>query len=323
MDGRRNQGGEVKAAAAVFAVVAALCLTACGSSASGSESDAPPSHTLNAHTAATGLGSLQSLRIVSGGHLRTYLLYVPASDSAKNRLPLVLAYHGAGDTATGTSTETNLLKTAEQQQDMIVAFMQGYDDTWNEVAGHTPAHQAGINDVAYTAAVLRRIETYYDVDLTRVAATGVSNGALLVDLLGCRLAANLTLIAPIEGELPVSISPGCRPAMPISVYEVHGTSDGQIPYGGGPFPGVGGGTTVLSAPAAVARWSKLDHCTSKAPRSQSGADVFTNFVGCKLGVTVTLDTVLGGQHVWPPDLAGDLLGVFSKMTGKRRAVRPS
>jgi polyhydroxybutyrate depolymerase len=308
---RQTGSGLLRTPAALFAVVLTLCLAACGGSAA-------------AHSSAkvSGASSLQTLHILSGGHLRTYLLYVPPGDSKKHRLPLVLVYHGADDTAAATTKETDLLNVAEQRHNMILAFMQGYDDTWNEGAGNTPAHAAGINDVNFTSAVLRRLESHYYVDLRRVVATGLSNGALLTDLLGCRLAPNLTLIVPVEGQLPVSVSPGCRPRTPISVLEVHGTDDQVIPYGGGPFAGVGGGTSVLSAPAAVARWATLDHCGVHASASQSGDSALTSYTGCKQAVTVTLDSIQGGQHQWPNNFGEQIVGAFSSLAGKHRAVTP-
>jgi polyhydroxybutyrate depolymerase len=313
----------VKSPRALLALVVACCLIGCGTRDALASAHSPPgSHSDHSATSKPGTGGLKTVHVMSGGHLRTYLLYVPPGDSTTHRLALVLVYHGALDTAIETTTETNLLTIAKQRHNMILAFMQGYDDTWNEGAGHTPAHQAGINDVAFTATVLSRIESNYDVDLRRVAATGLSNGALLTELLGCRLAADLTLIAPVEGQLPVSVSSDCRPSTPISVFEVHGTDDQSIPYGGGPFVGVGGGTTVLSAPASAARWAGLDRCAGDGQQSQTGNDVLTTYTGCREGVTVTLDSVQGGQHDWPDNFGQTLVDVLASLKSRRPALRP-
>jgi polyhydroxybutyrate depolymerase len=242
---------------------------------------------------------LASYSITAAGRKRTYILYVPPGISQRHRLPLVLVFHGALDTAQNAVTETNLYPQARAHRNMILAFMQGYDDTWNEDAGNTPAHAAGVNDVAFTSAVISHVESGLPVDRHRVVATGISNGALLTELLGCQLAGSLTLIVPVEGQLPQSVSPGCRPSRPISVFEIHGTADASIPYGGGHFVGVGGGTTVLSAPASAARWAALDGCRSGTSTTTSGNSVLTHYRGCRDGVFVTLDTIRGGQHVWP------------------------
>jgi polyhydroxybutyrate depolymerase len=302
-----------------------LCLIGwAGLNVAASASGSTPARTARAtpHTNPAGTNGLKAVGVSSGGHARAYLLYVPPGDSSKHPLPLVLVYHGAGETDMNPPTDTGLLSADEKSHSMILAFLQGYDNTWNEGAGNTPAHQAGINDVAFTSLVLQRIETHYDVDMHRVVATGISNGALMTELLGCRLAGSLTLVVPVEGELPVSVASGCRPALPISIFEVHGTTDPDIPYGGGHFDGIGGGTTVLSAPASVARWAALDHCAGKTNRSQSGKVVLTGFKACSQGVTVTLDTIIDGQHVWPPAFAQTLAHAITALPTTRTASKP-
>jgi polyhydroxybutyrate depolymerase len=241
------------------------------------------------------------------GRLRSYIVYAPPGGA--RRSPLVLVFHGAEDTAEGTAQETDFLQVAAQDG-FVVAFLQGYEDTWNEGAGHTPAEVAHVNDVEFTSEVLTQIERSYSIDRTRVAAVGLSNGALLTELLGCRLADRLTLIAPIAGQLPVSVSPTCRPARPISVLEMHGTADQAIPYGGGHFVGVGGGTTVLSAPASAARWASLDGCKSHRQTADAPqATLLTAYSACHDHVTVALRSLQGAGHGWPEDV-GLLIAEF-------------
>jgi polyhydroxybutyrate depolymerase len=268
-----------------------------------------------------GTRGLETISVTPVKRTRTFLLYVPPGDSASHPFPLVLVYHGADDTALDTAQSTGLLRLAEQHHNMIVAFLQGYDDTWNDDAGNPPAEAAGVDDVAFTTAVLRRIESSYSVDLHQVVATGFSNGAILAELLGCRLAANLTLIVPVEGQLAPTFSSGCSPNAPISVYEIHATADQAIPYAGGTFQGVGGPVSVLSAPHSAARWATLDGCTSKRTASRSGS-VLTEFGDCRLGVTVTLNSIQGGSHEWPPNFGQLLVGVMTTESTTRVASTP-
>jgi polyhydroxybutyrate depolymerase len=267
-----------------------------------------------------GTGGLKLVSLQSGGHARSYLLYVPSGDSTAHPLPLVLLFHGAEDTAQHAAGETDLLTIAERRHNMILVFAQGYEDTWNEGAGHTPAEQAGINDVAFTAAILQRVEANYAVDPHRVVATGISNGALLTEYLGCMLSRQLTLIAPVEGQLPTSDSARCRPADPIGVYEVHGTADSAIPYGGGHFNGVGGGTTVLSATGSAARWASLDHCSRKPQHAASGSLSYNIYRGCGDRTSVTLATINGGTHEWPAEFGQTLVREIAALPETRTAV---
>ena len=251
-------------------------------------------------------------------------MYVPPGDSVRHRLPLVLVYHGAGGTAISMASQTGLLSIAEQQHNMIVAFLQGYDETWNDDAGDPAAEAAGINDVAFTTAVLTRIESSYGVNMRDVVATGISNGAIFTELLGCRAAADLTLIVPVEGQMAPTFSNSCRPRKPISVYEIHATADPAIPYTGGTFSGSGGPVTVLSAPASAARWATLDGCNAKKrTNSRSGDSILTKYVeGCRAGVTVTLQSIQGGAHEFPSNFGRTLVKQIGSLAGTREATTP-
>ncbi|RNI17262.1 alpha/beta hydrolase family esterase [Flexivirga caeni] len=285
----------------VLAVVALMVVRSTGSIApiAGSISH-PASMTPIATRPAAADDRTLSTRV--DGHVRTLILHTPPQAARGTALPLVLVYHGALATASGTESSTDFDRIANAHG-FLVAFLQGYQDTWNEGAGHTPAERAGINDVAFTKAALAVIERTSNVDRSRVVATGFSNGALLTDLLGCRLAGVLRAIVPVSGPLPVTVSASCAPAAPISVLEVHGTNDTAIPYDGGHFVGVGGGTTVLSAPAAVARWASLDGCRSvpNSTAAQPGVRI-TTYSGCRDDVSVSLRTLVGGGHSWPADI---------------------
>jgi polyhydroxybutyrate depolymerase len=272
---------------------------------------------------ASGTSGLTTLTVSAGGLVRTYLLYVPPGDGPGHRLPLVLVYHGAYDTAANIANETGLLTLAEQRHNMIVAFLQGYEDSWNDDAGNPPAEAHHVNDVAFTKAVLAQVESSHFVDMRRVVATGISNGAIFVELLGCTAAANLTLTVPVEGQMAPTFSRSCRLSKPMSVYEIHATADPAIPYAGGTFGGYGGPVTVLSAHASVARWAQLDKCGRVPSTTRSPGNVFMKYTGCRSGVTVTLRTIEGGAHVWPPGFATSLSRLVASLPPTTpKAVKP-
>jgi polyhydroxybutyrate depolymerase len=239
-----------------------------------------------------------------GGLVRTYVVHVPPGPAATRR-PLILVYHGANDTALNTITETDFEQVADHTGDVVV-FLQGYRDTWNEETGHTPAAQAHVDDVGFTRAVLRALTSLVAYDPRRVAATGISNGALMVETLGCRLAGQLRLIVPVEGELARAVSPSCAPSRPLNVYEIHGTADPSIPYSGGVFQGVGGSVSVLSAHASVARWARLDGCRHGPVAHAAAGVTLSVYSSCRSGVNVTLRTIIGGVHAWGANI-GELV----------------
>jgi polyhydroxybutyrate depolymerase len=227
---------------------------------------------------------------------RSFILHVPPGNAVANR-PLILVYHASTASAATTEQNTDFRSVANQTGE-LVAYMQGYKNTWNEGTGHSPAATLHIDDVGYSAATIALIEQLVPFDHNRVVATGFSNGALMVEYLGCQLASELALIVPVEGELPDVDSASCAPARPVSVYEIHATADSVIPYSGGSFTGVYGGTTVLSAPASVARWAQLDLCSTTPTLTPSSSITLTTYTSCQNGVTATLRTIVGGSPVW-------------------------
>ncbi|MBO0767951.1 MAG: hypothetical protein J2O48_04615 [Solirubrobacterales bacterium] len=280
------------AAAALLALIAALCISGCGAG----------------QATAQGRTTLKKLSLSSGGRQRSYLLQVPANH--KRAMPLVIVLHGADETARSTLNRTDFAAVA-RQRGWLLAVPQGYANTWNAGTGGTAAATAGVDDVSFIASMVARIRSSYPVDSKRIAAAGFSNGALLAQLLGCRLANTLTAIAAFEGPLPVGTSAHCAPARPLDVLGVHGTADASIPYKGGTFVGVGGRpVTVLSAPASTARWATMDRCGTRPQARKLGTRQTTTYAGCRGGARVELVTVPGGTHDWAPDSAQLVAGAL-------------
>lgn len=302
-------------------ILMACGICGCGADASGAQDHASTSGSASRGTAAG--AQVQSVNIQVGNLTRNYLLYVPSSESATHRLPLVLVYPGATSTALDAESQTGLLTLAQQRQNMIVAFLQGVQSTWNDDAGNPPAEAEHVDDIGFSKAVLNQVESRYPVDMKRVVLTGISNGAIMVELLGCRIGGLVTLVVPVEGQMGNKFAGNCRPAKPVSVYEIHQTADPAIPYSGGTFGGIGGPVTVLSAPASAARWATVDHCAKRASTSKSSGSIFTKYGGCGDGVGVTLDTVIGGAHVFPPGFAQSLAKTISSLGGRRIAKKPA
>jgi polyhydroxybutyrate depolymerase len=237
---------------------------------------------------------------------RSLILHVPVDDTAVHR-PLLLIYHGATDTDSSTEHMTDFSQVADTTGE-VVAYLQGVGDRWNEQAGQST--DAQVNDVAYTNAVISLIERLLPFDHKRIVAVGFSNGALMVQDLGCKIAGQLALIVPVEGEIAAVSSPGCHPSRPIRVYEIHGTADTEIYYNGGPIGG--SGTVVLSAPKSVARWAQLDHCSPLTPATSypSSSVKLTTYARCRDRVKVVLRTLIGGVHQWTNDIGQLVEGVL-------------
>lgn len=242
--------------------------------------------------------------IRSGGMLRRYLIHLPAGATSAAGLPVVLAFHGRLGTAGGMSRLTHLDRIADEHR-FVVVYPQGYRRSWNDGRPSTPAHSAGVNDVAFVAGLIHYLVSTDHVDASRVYATGMSNGAIFTERLGCDLAGLLAGIAPVAGPMPVPVAGSCRPSRPIPVLEIHGTADPLVPYGGGQVHGVTGGV-VRSVAWTVAFWRAADRCQGEPvtitlpDTAHDGTGVrVSRGTACASGTQVVLYTVTGGGHTWP------------------------
>lgn len=298
-------------AVAVLVATTAIAAAACNAAASPRSSSPTSGCATGSPAIAAPAAGAKARSLSPGNHeitftmqhfARCFVLYIPPNPPVAHR-PLILVYHGALATADNTESSTDFEHVASQKGE-VVAFMQGYTSTWNDGAGATDAEKLHVNDVAYTIKSIQAIEKLTGFDHQRIVAAGFSNGSLMVQYLGCKISNLLAMIVPVEGQLPVKISKVCAPADPITVYEVHGTSDSAIPYWGGTFTGVDGAViTVLSAPASVSRWAQLDKCSDNPLVTHPSNSIQLSTYGyCKDLRLVVLRTIIGGIHEWAPDI---------------------
>jgi polyhydroxybutyrate depolymerase len=239
---------------------------------------------------------------VIAGRSRQWLVHVPAGYRAGHAVPLVIAFHGHYSSPERMVHLTGLDRVADRSG-FIVVYPAGIDQSW--AAGvDSGADKAGVDDVAFTLALLDRLQAQYSIDPRHVVLTGFSNGAHLVQLLGCRLADRVTAIVPVSGTPAPSLTASCHPARPLSVIEFHGTSDPIDPFEGGRIHVPGGGE-VLPVPATMDDWAAVNHCSTTSHDAAVGVPddgievTRRDYPDCRGGVQVTLYEVAGGGHTWP------------------------
>lgn len=189
----------------------------------------------------------------------------------------------------------------------IVVYPDGIDKHWNDGRSTIRNPQ---DDIAFISTVLDQVERSYPVDGDRVFATGISNGALFAERLGCDMSQRIRGIAPVAGTLPSEMIPSCRPAHKVAVLQIDGTADPIMPYGGGPvkdFGGKGEGGQVTSVAETASFWAAHNGCGGLgtpeslprvAPLDPTGIER-TGYTGCPSDGPVTVMSVIGGGHVWP------------------------
>ena len=246
------------------------------------------------------------VHIMVDGIDRTYVVHEPRMAQPAGGFPVVLAFHGGGGTADSMVRLTGFNDIADARG-LVIVYPDGIDRHWND--GRSTIKNK-TDDVAFVRALLDDVGRNYPIDRGRVFATGISNGALFTQRLGCELSGEISAIAPVAGPIPADLAPHCQPARPVSVLQIEGDADPIIPYNGGKvvdFGGRGEGGIVLSTQETMSLWGRVDGCTGRSPvetlpqtADPDGTQVTrTYFLGCQIGAQVVLLTVLGGGHAWP------------------------
>jgi polyhydroxybutyrate depolymerase len=241
------------------------------------------------------------------GRTRTYYLHVPSSLPNKEPRPLVLVLHGGFLDGVDMRWLTRFDRLADREG-LLVAYPNGVGLHWND--GREPstskAHQEQIDDVGFMSALIDAIGAEHPVDVKRVFATGLSNGAILSHYLAARLSGRIAAIAPVVGGIAERFAPEFRPTEPVSVFVIQGTADPLVPFGGGyVMPGQRG--RVLPTTNTLELWVQSNGCAQEATVTDfpdrdptDGCRVKSSrWPGGRNGSEVLFYQVEGGGHTWP------------------------
>ncbi|WP_157121114.1 alpha/beta hydrolase family esterase [Nocardia miyunensis] len=268
----------------LLAVLAALAGLTCAPRASAAPA-APGCSALPPTVPGTTVG----LSLTSGGRNRSYLLHVPAGYVAGHSFPLIIAFHGRAQTDRMIENYSNL-----DALPAIIEYPQGTDTGKGELGWQGAPYSApGVDDVLFSHDLIDMTRRQLCVDSNRIYATGKSNGAGFVGILGCRMSTTFAAIAPDAGAFYRTGAP-CAPRRPIPVLDFHGTADPAIPYNGNPR------RRLPSIPDWLAGWAGRDGCTVGPARFFQRNDVVgERWTGCRGHSTVQHYRIDGGGHTWP------------------------
>ena len=249
--------------------------------------------------------------------------------SASGPLPVLLYLHGGGGSAEGAPGTTaedddaespDGLNALAEREGFIVVYAEGVHTplarklhTWNAgggvgdwqcVSGH--ACSEGVDDVAYFGELLDDLESWAEVDTTRIYATGISNGGAMSYRLASAMPDRIAAIAPVASADQYDIALGQAPSRPVPILHVHGTEDPCWPWEGGKAACLqDDGKDKASVDATMALWASANGCEDASPvvtPLQDGADDGTTstleaWQGCE--AELVLWRVEGGGHTWP------------------------
>ncbi|KAG8157179.1 hypothetical protein KVR01_012887 [Diaporthe batatas] len=229
---------------------------------------------------------------------RSYLLSIPADYSSDTPTPLILSFHGGGQTPS-IQLDADQLANGSVNDQYIVIYPEAVHTQWQV------SPDSASDDLDFVTDILDKAESELCIDTSRLYATGKSQGGGMVGMLACDeiLSTRIAAFAPVSGAFYVAGAQGgdecdpgtvdlpCAAGRPdIPVLEFHGGGDEVIPYYGDAGKR---GACLPTIPHWVRAWARRDGL---------GAD--TNELGL---VSHVYD---GGNvgHVWPAMVGGDAGG---------------
>ncbi len=170
--------------------------------------------------------------IIHDGMQRDYIIYIPGNYSGSTSVPLVINFHGLGSNATEQMWYGDFRSIADTSGFLIVhpeGTLYNGSAHWN-VGGFTVG--STVDDVGFTDALIDSLSVMYNIDLTRVFATGMSNGGFMSFLLASQLSEKIAAIASVTGSMTPETYNNSNPQHPTPIMQIHGTADNLVPYGG-------------------------------------------------------------------------------------------
>jgi len=237
------------------------------------------------------------LFILHDGVQREYILYVPASYTGSDDVPLVFNFHGYGSNAFEQLNYGDFRELAEQYK-FLVVHPQGTLDAVGRTHFNVGWGNSTADDVGFTAALMDNLIANYAVDQKRIYSTGMSNGGFMSYKLGCELSDRIAAISSVTGTMTRGQRNNCNTSHPIPILEIHGTDDATVAYQG---------NQLFESIAEVLRFwvEKVDSSRQDlikledSDMNDSSKVEYQVYSGGENGVTIEHLKVLNGGHTWP------------------------
>jgi polyhydroxybutyrate depolymerase len=229
--------------------------------------------------------------INSGGLDRTYILHVPPAYDGVDPMPVVFNLHGFGSNAQQQANYSGFPAKADTAGFIVVSP----NGTGNPQMWAFP-FLGTVDEPAFLAELLDRLETELCIDAARVYAAGMSNGAAISTYIACALPDRIAAIAEVAATAGPRL---CATKNPIPIITFRGTEDICVPYEGGTSQ-CGLNLPVISADEAIRLWGEHNTCNEAPATTRFAADVLvTAYSECSRFTAALLYTIEGGGHTWP------------------------
>ena len=234
--------------------------------------------------------------IIHDGIRRTFILYVPESYSEGIQLPLMLNFHGFSGSAEAQMISADMRPLAESENFILVypqgALLSSGFPHWNPdpIGGN---NKSDIDDIGFIEVIIDSLDEELNIDLSRVYASGYSNGGYLIYGLACRLSNKIAAVGSVAGTMLSSTLYNCAASAPIGVINIHGTADYDVPYNGT--------TGLKSATDVVSFWKDLNQSEIEEISENNGFNQY-DYNDLNGDTYVRHFKIINGGHTWDDDI---------------------
>ena len=265
-----------------FAVTAFLILYSCSAKKEGAEKKLESCY-LNTE--------FQSIFL--NGESREYILYIPDSYDGVSTIPLVLNFHGFGESASDFINNADM-RTVSESNTFILVYPQGSclngSSHWNACPTEGD-NKSDVDDFGFVESIISVISSQYNVDLERVYAAGYSNGGMMAYGLANYKSDLIAAVASVSGAMLDCMG---STSHPMPVVHLHGTYDGVLPYNGS--------SDWSSVQSTLDYWINFNNTITSPTVSNdnSGGMSIEHYIYDQGDSSVSVEhyKFIGGDHVW-------------------------
>jgi len=247
------------------------------------------------------------------GRDRSAIVHLPPDFRALGPLPALVAFHGGGGNAKGFQEYAGLDSLADENG-FVVVYPNGIGRwggrllTWNAGGCCGYAQREGVDDVAFTWALLANLAADLPLDRTRVYLTGHSNGSMMVYRIAAESAERVAAVAAVAGAMTLE---SFAPTAPVPVLHIHSVDDPRALYQGGlgpPFPFTRYRVEHRAVETELGRWVRRNGWRQEPHQLETRAEeshdpphraALLSYEPCTTGMPVRLWRLQGPGHGWP------------------------
>lgn len=238
-----------------------------------------------------------------GGRERTFVVVTPNNAKRGERLPTVIALHGA--LMKGRSLQKIFgLDALIEGGRFAVVYPDGLKRRWND--GRSP-DQRGPDDVRFILRLAEHVVQEGLADPRRLYLLGVSNGGMLTYRIACEAPGVFAAYAAVIANMSALVAEDCKQGQPAPMLVINSTNDRLMPYDGGEVGFFRNRGEVLSTEETIDFWRRHNGCSEKSEmkplpdkdRDDDSTVDARQYSDCRTGSAVVLLTVEGGGHVPP------------------------